>query len=76
MQAGQGLEDFMFAPGASPVWMTAKACLIEWGFYKGVPDTPPTGEKRKCIGGVVDVRLEPLGGAKLHMVDLPTLKLV
>jgi hypothetical protein len=69
------LANPIYAPGASPLWMSAKACEIEWGLYKGVPDAPPTGEKRKCIGEVVDVRLEPLGGAKLHLLDLPVLKL-
>ncbi|OAG09625.1 uncharacterized protein CC84DRAFT_1083669 [Paraphaeosphaeria sporulosa] len=67
------LANPIFAPGAAPLWMSGKACEIEWGMYKGVPDAPPTGEARKCVGDVVDVRLEPLGGAKVHMVDLPVL---
>lgn len=70
-----GLVDPIFAPGAPPIWMSGKGCEIEWGVYRGVPDVPPTGEARKCVGEVVDVRLEPLGGAKLHLVDLPVLKL-
>ena len=57
------------------MWMSGKGCEIEWGVYRGVPDVPPTGEARKCVGEVVDVRLEPLGGAKLHLVDMPVLKL-
>lgn len=69
------LANPIFAPGASPLWMSAKGCEIEWGIYKGVPDAPPVGENRKCVGDVVDVRLEPLGGAKLHLVDLPVLRL-
>ncbi|KAF2123188.1 hypothetical protein BDV96DRAFT_536434 [Lophiotrema nucula] len=69
------LPNPLFAPGANPLSMTAKGCEISWGYYHGVPDTPPTGNARKCIGDVVDVRLEPLGGAKLHLVDLPTLTL-
>ncbi|KAF2686817.1 hypothetical protein K458DRAFT_203273 [Lentithecium fluviatile CBS 122367] len=73
--SSDGLADPIFAPGASPIWMTAKACEIVWGLYKGVPDVPPTREKRKCIGDIVDIRLEPLGGAKIHVVDLPILKL-
>ncbi|KAF9739182.1 hypothetical protein PMIN06_002297 [Paraphaeosphaeria minitans] len=70
-----GLANPIFAPGIAPLWMSANACEIEWGLYKGVPDAPPTGEARKCVGEVVDVRLEPLGGAKVHLVDLPVLKL-
>ncbi|KAF2185824.1 hypothetical protein K469DRAFT_664808 [Zopfia rhizophila CBS 207.26] len=70
------LQNPIWAPGASPLWMTARACEIEWGMYKGVPDVPPTGEKRRCVGnGTVEVRLEPLGGAKVHLVDLPVVDL-
>lgn len=69
------LVDPIFAPGAPPIWMSGKGCEIEWGVYRGVPDVPPMGEARKCVGEVVDVRLEPLGGAKLHLVDMPVLKL-
>ncbi|KAF2475157.1 uncharacterized protein BDR25DRAFT_381996 [Lindgomyces ingoldianus] len=70
------LANPIFAPGAAPMYITAKACEIEWGMYKGVPDAPPTGGNRKCKGNkTTEIRLEPLGGAKLHLVDLPVLDL-
>jgi len=70
-----GLANPIFAPGAPPVWMSAKACKIEWALFKGVPDAPPIGDARKCISDIVDVRLEPLGSAKLHLLDIPVIKL-
>ena len=50
-----------------------RACEIAWGIYKGVPDVPPPKAERKCLGDVFEARLEPLGAAKLHMVDLPSI---
>ena len=52
-----------------------RACEIAWGIYKGVPDVSPPKAERKCLGDVFEVRLEPLGAAKLHMVDLPSIDL-
>ncbi|KAJ9665324.1 hypothetical protein H2201_004616 [Coniosporium apollinis] len=73
--AAEGELGNPFEPGMPPSWFTVKGCEIEWGFWKGVPDAPPPKEKRKCVGEVREVRLVPLGGAKLHMVDLPTIDL-
>ena len=70
----KSLPSPIWAPGVSPLWMSAKACEIKWGLYRGVPDAPPTGESRTCAGAVVEVRLEPLGAAKLHLVDLPVMR--
>ena len=55
--------------------MSVRACEIAWGIYKGVPDVPPPKAERKCLGDVFEARLEPLGAAKLHMVDLPSIDL-
>jgi hypothetical protein len=52
-----------------------RACEIAWGIYKGVPDVPPPKAERQCLGDVFEARLEPLGAAKLHMVDLPSIDL-
>ncbi len=71
----EGLEGNPFEPGAPPLWFTVRGCEIEWGLWKGVPDAPPAKERRKCVGPAREVRLIPLGGAKLHMVDLPTIDL-
>ncbi|KAF2084603.1 hypothetical protein K490DRAFT_75716 [Saccharata proteae CBS 121410] len=73
--SSSGLANPIFAPGAPPTWVTAMGCEIEWGFYKGVPDVPPPLSERKCVGEVEEYRLEPLGSAKLHMMDLPTIEL-
>ncbi|KAF2733894.1 hypothetical protein EJ04DRAFT_577334 [Polyplosphaeria fusca] len=63
------------------VWISGRGCEIEWGVLgggdgeEGVPDVPPTGGERRCVGGVGEVRLEPLGGAKVHVLDIPVVEL-
>lgn len=74
-QAGAALPNPIWAPGAPSVSVSVRACEIAWGLYKGVPDVPPPRAERKCLGEVFEARLEPLGAAKLHMVDLPTIDL-
>lgn len=69
------LPNPIWAPGAPPTSMSVRACEIAWGIYKGVPDVPPPKAERKCLGDVFEARLEPLGAAKLHMVDLPSIDL-
>lgn len=68
---GKQLANPVWAPGAPPNVVTAKACLIDWEL---VADSVPwlVPENRTCIGDVVDVELRPYGSTKLHMVDLPT----
>ncbi|EON63995.1 hypothetical protein W97_03225 [Coniosporium apollinis CBS 100218] len=73
--AAEGELGNPFEPGMPPSWFTVRGCEIEWGLWKGVPDAPPVGERRKCVGEAREVRLVPLGGAKVHMVDLPTIDL-
>jgi hypothetical protein len=67
----------IFAPGAPPTSMTAKACLIDWPLLGSgsVPDAPPVGVNRKCLGEAFDARLVPYGSAKLRMAELPTIEL-
>ncbi|KAK0653517.1 hypothetical protein DIS24_g5970 [Lasiodiplodia hormozganensis] len=70
------LADPVFAPGAPPVWVEAKGCEIEgWGLYRGVMGVPPPMERRRCVGGVKTYRLEPVGAAKLRVLDLPVIEL-
>lgn len=60
---------------APPTSVSVRACEIAWGIYKGVPDVTPPKADRKCLGDVFEAPLEPLGAAKLHMVDLPSIDL-
>ena len=70
------LANPIFEPGGPPGYVTAKACLIEWPLFKGsVPGYAPTGEARKCVGGVEEVRLIPYGAAKTHMAELAVIDL-
>ncbi|KAK8248815.1 hypothetical protein IWZ00DRAFT_471623 [Phyllosticta capitalensis] len=73
--AGQQLANPIFAPAAPPVWVEASGCEIGgWGLYRGVMDVPPPAEQRRCIEGTRrTVRLEPMGAAKLRVVDLATI---
>ncbi|KAK8173522.1 hypothetical protein IWX90DRAFT_427196 [Phyllosticta citrichinensis] len=66
----------IFAPAAPPVWVEARGCEIGgWGLYKGVMDVPPPLAERACITGTrTTVRLEPMGAAKLRIVDLATVE--
>ncbi|KAF2462085.1 hypothetical protein BDY21DRAFT_360085 [Lineolata rhizophorae] len=71
-----GLPNPLFAPNVLPVSISARACFLTgWGLYMGLPDAPPTGDRRRCEGGAFDVVLTPLGGAQTHMVELPTVEL-
>ena len=64
-----------FEDGQLPMYITAKACLIDWPmFLNAVPDSPPT-QDRTCLGDVFEATLRPYGSAKLHMSDLPTIDL-
>ncbi|OJD30475.1 six-hairpin glycosidase-like protein [Diplodia corticola] len=72
------LPDTVFAPGEAPVWVEGRGCEIEgWGLYKGVVGLPPgtTRAERRCVGGVRTLRLEPVGAAKLRMMDLAAVDL-
>ncbi|KAK7701954.1 hypothetical protein SLS57_011557 [Botryosphaeria dothidea] len=71
-----GLPDPVFAPGAPPVWVEAKGCEIEgWGLYRGVMGIPPPKAERRCVGDVATYRLEPVGAAKLRVLDMPSIEL-
>ncbi|KAK7615542.1 hypothetical protein BKA81DRAFT_318831 [Phyllosticta paracitricarpa] len=67
----------IFAPAAPPVWVEASGCEIGgWGVYRGVMDVPPPVGERACVDGTRrTVRLEPMGAAKLRIVDLATVQM-
>lgn len=70
----QQLKDPIFEQGAPPNYMTVKGCEIKWGLYMATtPDIAPSD--RTCIGDQKTYRLVPYGAAKVHMSDLPTVKL-
>lgn len=76
LDEGVGLPDPVFAPGAPPVWVEAKGCEIEgWGLYRGVMGIPPPKAERRCVSDVATYRLEPVGAAKLRVLDLPSIEL-
>lgn len=65
-----------FDDGKLPMYVTAKACLIDWPLFKGsVPASPPAKEDRVCLGDSFVATLRPYGSSKLHMSDLPTIDL-
>ncbi|KAH7050222.1 hypothetical protein B0J12DRAFT_710857 [Macrophomina phaseolina] len=70
------LPNPIFAPGAPPVWVEGKGCEIGgWGLYRGVMDVPPPKADRKCVGDAKIYRLEPVGAAKLRVLDVPSIDL-
>jgi len=49
-------------------------CEIDWPVLEGVaPAPPPTNPK--CITGKRKYKMIPYGAAKVHMAELPTVKL-
>ncbi|TKA55095.1 hypothetical protein B0A55_12718, partial [Friedmanniomyces simplex] len=70
------LANPIFAPGAPPGYITARACEIDWPLFLGsVPGYPPTGDAKKCLGDVKEVKLVPYASAKTHMAELPVIDL-
>lgn len=69
MAEGQELPDPLFDPYAPPTSISIRGCTIDWPTYRDFADWAP--ENPKCVGKMKEYKLLPLGGAKLHMVDLP-----
>ncbi|RMZ75343.1 hypothetical protein DV738_g5535, partial [Chaetothyriales sp. CBS 135597] len=61
---------------APPVSISALACQIDWTLTDGgwAPEPPRKGA-RNCTGPAFPVELRPVGSAKLHVVELPTVDL-
>ncbi|KAJ7266952.1 hypothetical protein B0H12DRAFT_1209136 [Mycena haematopus] len=63
---------YAWAPGSSPVTMTATACLIEWGLTLGTASPPPVSPNQ-CVGEYFQVNLVPFGAAKLRLGEIPVM---
>ncbi|KAJ7033743.1 hypothetical protein C8F04DRAFT_1104026 [Mycena alexandri] len=63
---------YAWAPGSSPVTMTATACLIEWGLTLGTASAPPVSPNT-CIGEHFQVNLVPFAAAKLRLGEIPVM---
>ncbi|KAF5377925.1 hypothetical protein D9615_006767 [Tricholomella constricta] len=64
---------YAWAPGSSPVTMTARACQIAWGLTRGTASAPPRSPN-KCAGPVFTAKLVPFASAKLRLGEIPTMK--
>ena len=63
----------VFEEGCAPTYMTVKGREIEWPLYlDATPDVPP--KNPKATGEVKEYRLIPYGAAKLHMSEIPVIK--
>lgn len=70
------LPNPIWAENAPPVSVSALGCQIDWNMTAGgwAPEPPPLGG-RNCTGRAFPVELRPVGSAKLHMAELPTVDL-
>jgi hypothetical protein len=68
----QSIPYYAWAPGSSPVTMTATACLIEWGLTLGTASPPPVSPNT-CLGDHFTVNLVPFGAAKLRLGEIPVM---
>jgi hypothetical protein len=74
---GSDLPNPIWASDAPPTYMEVLACEIEWKVISnGVPTEVPRKWERNCTSTPRWVRLVPLGSARLHVGELPTVDLV
>ncbi|TFK65288.1 hypothetical protein BDN72DRAFT_824765 [Pluteus cervinus] len=63
-----------FVPGTDAGSVFVQGCPINWGLYLGAtPDRVPTNPS--CVGGRTTYRMVPYGQAKVHMSELPVVRL-
>ncbi|KAF8074091.1 hypothetical protein FPV67DRAFT_786999 [Lyophyllum atratum] len=67
------LPFYVWAPGSSPVTMTARACQIAWGLVRGTASAPPASPNQ-CVGPTFTAKLVPFASAKLRLGEIPTMK--
>ncbi|KAJ7851852.1 hypothetical protein B0H14DRAFT_2761195 [Mycena olivaceomarginata] len=56
---------YAWAPGSSPVTLTATGCLIEWGLTLGTASAPPVSPNACLV---------PFAAAKLRLGEVPVIK--
>ena len=69
------LPNPVWQENAPPVSISALACEIDWKLDWGYAPLPPPKGMRNCTGRAFPVELRPIGSAKLHMAELPTVDL-
>ncbi|KKZ61401.1 hypothetical protein EMCG_03957 [[Emmonsia] crescens] len=73
------LPNPLWVENETPTSITAMVCEIKWELTEpkeqGYAPDPPLIGQRECIGEPFEVKLVPYGGARLHMAELPTIKL-
>ncbi|KAJ5620478.1 hypothetical protein N7510_004462 [Penicillium lagena] len=68
------LADPIFAQAAPPNFITVQGCIVTWDLYlDATPEWAPTNTA--CLGGKKEYKLRPYGAVKVHMSELPTVKL-
>ncbi|KAG5298928.1 DUF1680 superfamily domain-containing protein [Histoplasma capsulatum G186AR] len=76
---GSQLPNPLWAEKATSTSISARACEIKWELTEpkgeGYAPDPPRESERECIGKPFEVKLMPYGSARLHMAELPTVKL-
>ncbi|PYH89615.1 hypothetical protein BO71DRAFT_413224 [Aspergillus ellipticus CBS 707.79] len=68
------LPNLLWTLGA-PTSITATVCEIDWPMVDGYAANPPLKEDRRCVGKPFEIDLVPYGSAKLHMAELPVMRL-
>ncbi|KAG6827511.1 hypothetical protein H0H92_011483 [Tricholoma furcatifolium] len=64
---------YAWAPGSSPVTMTALACQIAWNITSGTASAPPVSPNA-CDGPVFTAKLVPFASTKLRLGEIPTMR--
>lgn len=73
--ASQPLANPIWAYHAPESYITALGCEINWPLDHGVPARVPLVGQRNCTGRVREVVLRPYGSLKVHMAELPVVRL-
>ncbi|KAF7329741.1 hypothetical protein MKEN_00237400 [Mycena kentingensis (nom. inval.)] len=64
---------YAWAPGSSPITMTATACEIEWGLTLGTASAPPQSPVTCLSKDRFRINLVPFGVAKLRLGEIPVM---
>jgi len=70
-----GLPNPLWDDETSPLWLDVAATEIEWGLDQGTAAPPPEEKNVKMLGRPFWTKWVPYGGAKIHMGEVPRIKL-